>query len=87
MLRGPGQGIYHPLAASLPPSANFTDTLYDLYTSMFPLPTHVHLYASTVAPVKAKAELGWAARRSLEDMCKDLWAWQSANPNGYADTT
>ena len=41
--------------------------------------THHHTFLS-----QAKAELGWAARRSLEDMCKDLWAWQSANPNGYA---
>jgi UDP-glucose 4-epimerase len=32
---------------------------------------------------KAEKELGWKATRSLDDMCKDLWAWQSTNPNGY----
>jgi len=37
-------------------------------------------YAATA---KAAEELGWKATRSLEDMCKDLWAWQSTNPNGY----
>ena len=28
--------------------------------------------------------LGWRASRSLEQMCRDGWAWQSANPSGYA---
>lgn len=32
---------------------------------------------------KAKAQLGWEAHLSLEDMCRDSWRWQSANPNGY----
>lgn len=32
----------------------------------------------------AKKELGWEAKLNLEEMCKDLWAWQSKNPNGYA---
>lgn len=31
----------------------------------------------------AKKELGWEAKLSLEDMCTDLWSWQSKNPNGY----
>lgn len=34
---------------------------------------------------KAKRELGWEAEHSLDDMCKDSWNWQSANPNGYED--
>jgi UDP-glucose 4-epimerase len=36
-------------------------------------------------PKKAKEELGWEAKRGLEDMCKDLWAWQNKNPNGFED--
>lgn len=32
---------------------------------------------------KAKAMLGWQAERSLQDMCRDAWRWQSTNPNGY----
>ncbi len=32
---------------------------------------------------KAKALLGWEARRSVEDMCRDAWNWQKQNPNGY----
>jgi len=34
---------------------------------------------------KAKEKLGWAAEKSLEDMCRDSWRWQSQNPNGYRD--
>lgn len=32
---------------------------------------------------KAKRELGFEAKRSLLDMCKDLWNWQIKNPQGY----
>ena len=32
---------------------------------------------------KAEAELGWKAEKTLEDMCRDSWNWQSNNPNGY----
>jgi UDP-glucose 4-epimerase len=32
---------------------------------------------------KAFNELGWKAEKSLEDMCRDSWRWQSNNPNGY----
>lgn len=32
---------------------------------------------------KANKELGFAAKRNLYDMCKDLWNWQTKNPNGY----
>lgn len=31
----------------------------------------------------AKEILGWHAEKSLEDMCKDTWSWQSKNPEGY----
>ena len=34
-------------------------------------------------PAKAKKELGWEAKRGLEEMCEDSWRWQSNNPNGY----
>ena len=34
-------------------------------------------------PAKAKAELGWEAKRGLDEMCEDSWRWQSNNPNGY----
>jgi UDP-glucose 4-epimerase len=34
-------------------------------------------------PAKAKALLGWQAEKTLDDMCRDAWRWQSANPNGY----
>ncbi len=40
--------------------------------------------ASYADPSKARAELGWAATRTLNDMCADAWRWQSQNPNGYA---
>ncbi|SHK27447.1 UDP-glucose 4-epimerase [Pseudonocardia thermophila] len=34
---------------------------------------------------RAKAELGWQATRTIDDMCADAWRWQSHNPNGYPD--
>ena len=34
-------------------------------------------------PSLAKEKLGWEAKRNLDDMCKDLWAWQSSNPYGF----
>ena len=32
---------------------------------------------------KAKEELHWEAKKTLDDMCADSWRWQSQNPNGY----
>ena len=34
---------------------------------------------------KAKEILGWEASKTLEDMCRDSWNWQSHNPHGYRD--
>lgn len=36
-------------------------------------------------PTKAKNELGWEAKKSIVDMCRDAWNWQKNNPNGYDD--
>lgn len=35
-------------------------------------------------PSKAKRLLGWQAEKTLEDMVRDSWRWQQANPNGYS---
>jgi nucleoside-diphosphate-sugar epimerase len=32
---------------------------------------------------KAERELHWRAERSLDEMCRDAWNFQSNNPNGY----
>ena len=32
---------------------------------------------------KAKRELHWEAKRTLDDMCADAWRWQRMNPNGF----
>lgn len=32
---------------------------------------------------KAKKDLGWEAKLTLEDMCLSSWNWQKKNPNGY----
>ena len=34
-------------------------------------------------PTRARRELGWTARRSLEEMCASSWNWQRNNPAGY----
>jgi len=39
--------------------------------------------ASQADASRAKAELGWHAKHSLDDMTASTWAWQSANPDGY----
>ncbi len=36
-------------------------------------------------PTKAKNELGWEAKKTVVDMCRDAWNWQKNNPNGYDD--
>ncbi|KAF8323791.1 UDP-glucose 4-epimerase [Clavulina sp. PMI_390] len=37
----------------------------------------------TADPALAEAELGFTAPRDLETMCRDLWNWQTNNPQGY----
>ncbi|WP_407317841.1 UDP-glucose 4-epimerase GalE [Isoptericola halotolerans] len=37
-------------------------------------------------PTRANTELGWHARRTIDDMCADTWRWQSANPQGFPDS-
>jgi UDP-glucose 4-epimerase len=39
--------------------------------------------SSFADPSKAQREMGWTARRFLDDICRDAWRWQSQNPNGY----
>ncbi len=39
--------------------------------------------ACYASPNKAKEMLGWEAIYNLEDMCRDLWKWQTLNPSGY----
>ncbi|MEO1956623.1 MAG: UDP-glucose 4-epimerase GalE [Methylophilaceae bacterium] len=31
----------------------------------------------------AKQMLGWGTIKTLEDICRDAWSWQTKNPNGY----
>lgn len=33
----------------------------------------------------AKQELGWEAQFGIDEMCEDLWRWQTQNPDGYGD--
>merc|ERR1719199_613138 len=33
----------------------------------------------------AEKEMGWKATRNLEEMCRDLWCWQSKNPQGFVE--
>jgi UDP-glucose 4-epimerase len=38
---------------------------------------------SVADPREAERRMGWRAIRSLADICRDGWAWQRANPQGY----
>ncbi len=35
-------------------------------------------------PHRAAELLGWRARRSLDEMCRDSWRWQHTNPDGFS---
>lgn len=39
---------------------------------------------SLADPTFAASRLGWSTQRSLDEMCRDGWAWQQANPKGYS---
>lgn len=36
-------------------------------------------------PSKSAQILGWRAEKTLTDMCRDSWNWQSKNPMGYGE--
>jgi UDP-glucose 4-epimerase len=36
-------------------------------------------------PARARAELGWVAKRGVDEICRDAWNWQSKNPQGYPE--
>ena len=36
-------------------------------------------------PAKSAEKLGWKAEKTLADMCRDSWRWQSTNPMGYEE--
>ncbi|MEN8193545.1 MAG: UDP-glucose 4-epimerase GalE [Bacteroidota bacterium] len=36
-------------------------------------------------PTLAEKELHWKAMRDVEEMCEDVWRWQSKNPNGFEE--
>ena len=38
---------------------------------------------SVADPSKAAQRLGWRTHRGLADICRDGWAWQQQNPEGY----
>jgi len=36
-------------------------------------------------PAKSAEKLHWKAEKTLVDMCRDSWNWQSKNPNGFGE--
>jgi UDP-glucose 4-epimerase len=36
-------------------------------------------------PAKSRDLLGWTAEKTLDDMCRDSWNWQSKNPQGFGE--
>ncbi len=34
-------------------------------------------------PHQKPGDPGWTAQKTLADMCRDSWNWQSKNPMGY----
>ena len=42
------------------------------------------LPATYADATRARDELGWVAAKDIDDMCVDLWRWQSQNPQGFS---
>jgi UDP-glucose 4-epimerase len=38
-------------------------------------------------PLRASLDLGWTAKRTVDQMCEDTWRWQSSKPDGYPAET
>lgn len=38
-------------------------------------------------PTKAEKQLRWKAKRSIKEMCDDIWRFYELNPNGYTDVS
>jgi len=36
-------------------------------------------------PKLAEKELNWKAEKDINEMCEDIWRWQSKNPNGFEE--
>jgi len=36
-------------------------------------------------PELAEKELNWTAEKNINEMCEDIWRWQSKNPNGFEE--
>lgn len=43
--------------------------------------------ACYASPAKANEELGWFAKKSIDQACADSWNWQSQNPDGFNEQT
>lgn len=39
----------------------------------------------TAVPDRAREELGWSTKKTLEEACEDLWRWVKNNPTGYRE--
>ncbi|KAK6531516.1 UDP-glucose-4-epimerase [Arthrobotrys megalospora] len=39
----------------------------------------------TAKPDRARGELGWYTKKTLEEACEDLWRWVKNNPSGYRE--
>ena len=46
---------------------------------------HVNAACTVANPELAALRLGWRTQRSLNEICRDGWAWQQANPQGYGN--
>jgi UDP-glucose 4-epimerase len=41
------------------------------------------MYQFVMQTLQKQNELGWTAKRGIEEMCRDSWRWQKKNTNGY----
>ncbi|HEV8034501.1 UDP-glucose 4-epimerase GalE [Yoonia sp.] len=78
---GTGQGVTVPeMVTAFEAASGVTIPLQDMPRRDGDLPG---FYAN---PDRAKNNLGWKAKRGIDAMCRDAWAWQVASPDGLVHT-
>lgn len=84
----PGVSIYN-LGSGKPTSVlelvnTFTETTGQAVPYEFTARRDGDLAEFYANPTKARQELDWSTERTIEDMCRDTWNWQSKNPQGFS---
>ena len=62
----------------------FLMSLYLFYVWCLTVTNFPSVKTLLIVPQVAETVLGWKSRRSLGEMCRDMWNWQTKNPQGFS---